>query len=206
MYDADSDKIYDAWLDYVFIGPGASKPPSEARRLQFNAPHETIVRCCAELFRNPVVAAHRFSRRQLIEGYKYIPSMDGCTKFIFDKSVELEVRKECLHRVYNLFAMQFAIDPLNICYEWWDIFLLNGSYEDNSFYNESEILNELLDLQRRILTIDSKECRESSLLCLGYLMRFMKKESESIIDEFLMRTDLNSHIREFASVCRTGRV
>jgi len=139
---------------------------------------------------------------------------------LYDQSVPLETRLECLSSFENLFSGYLAehcsaslshLDqqPCNavnhVCYMWWDVIPLFGHPDDPS---KKPLDQPILELQKRILTIDSIACQESALHGLGHWQCKYPKEVDAIIEEYLRKhkSSLSKELQTYASAARLGCV
>lgn len=137
---------------------------------------------------------------------------------LFDETVPWAMRRDCLQATLHLFTDCFLprctsslshrsepAGPLNsICYMWWDIFPTWGSPGDA---NRVELDALVLDLQQRILYLQSDACHESALHGLGHWMPRYPRRVETIVDEWLQsQAELRPELRAYALAARSGCV
>jgi hypothetical protein len=97
-----------------------------------------------------------------------------------------------------------GLKPLNsICYMWWD--LLGDTLFAPDRHN-SVLRGEAVAVLGRLLDIPHDACRESALHGLGHWAATEPDLTASLIDEFLLMTDLRPELRRYAEYARLGQV
>lgn len=160
------------------------------------------------LFRKPEFLLDSYSSNQLDKGFFNVVSYMLCeVRFhglLWDKRVPLSLREECIFSMFDLFSRFFAVNPLeHSCFMWWDglaygYFMENGAADDEDGIKIRQAMFETL---KRILEINSEDCRKSALHGLGHLRH---PETEKTIIDFLRRHKVNQKLKDYAYACIAG--
>ena len=226
MKDWLKDIALDEWVAYVFDHP-VGEPVSYCMPTWYwstgaepeEPPPAAAVQYLIQLFRSPEVSLARFSDAQLDQGFSYLGSGSSYMYALLERDVPWTRRQECIRAMETLFKLLFAkrcsahlshndepgASPLNSsCYMWWDSFPSWGNPTDTS---SVEFDKEILEVVRRILSVDSTACQESALHGLGHWQMYYPKQVESTIDDYLKRqTHLRVELRNYALNARQGYV
>jgi hypothetical protein len=214
---------FDEWLNFVFDHPVTSPEWYwKINRDDWNPDKEpkVAVSHITLAFESPTTAFSRFSDAQINQGLWYLVS-NSCSNHMFaltNRLVPLAERRQAIAAMYTLFEQIFLprcsgnlqhldervqgdVNPLDIvCYMWWDLLPLIG---DGVGPDQKVITEEILEVLRMILDLDSDACRESALHGLGHWHPYKSKQVEVIIDKFLAS---NRQIRpELASYAESAR-
>ncbi|MBS1953664.1 MAG: hypothetical protein JST89_05755 [Cyanobacteria bacterium SZAS-4] len=157
---------------------------------------------------------------QVNNGLNYIinPAFSTHMFVLYDPDVPLKSRLDCLASFEDLFSGYLAkhcsaslshLDqqPCNavnhVCYMWWDVIPL-FAHPDHS---DKRLLDEpVLELQQRILSIDSIACQESALHGLGHWQCKYPNRVDAIIEEYMRKSSLPEELATYASAARVGCV
>ncbi|CAN5418352.1 hypothetical protein BH10CYA1_BH10CYA1_02290 [soil metagenome] len=210
--------IFENWVTSIFARP------TDDDRWQWDAEIEEPLKdeCAAfitKLFREKEYL-EEYLDEQVCHGLNFIinPSFSNHMFVLYDHSVQIQTRLECLSSFESLFSGYLAehcsdslshLDqqPSNavnrICYMWWDVIPLFGHPDEPS----KKLLDQpILDLQKRILSIDSIACQESALHGLGHWYFKYPKEVDEIIHDYLRNSSVSKELRAYASAARVGCV
>lgn len=173
------------------------------------------------LFREPRGLICRFTRQQIDQGFNYIVS-SGCSDYMFvltDTALPWPDRRACFDAMITLYTELFAPvyqndlghasapepsdRPTFACYMWWDVIPLYGSMKHADV---DRINDAVLNVFEQVLKLKAESCLESVLHGLGHWHNDFPERTESIIREFLNRTDITPELRVYAHHAAEGAV
>jgi hypothetical protein len=85
------------------------------------------------------------------------------------------------------------------CFMWWDIFSVWRRQRV-----EPGIAQACLEVMRGSLGLPSELCQLSALHGLNHWYRHYRRDADSIVEEFLQRSDLSPKVREYGAIARVG--
>lgn len=158
------------------------------------------------LFRAPEVL-EKYTPRQIEQGLDFIANLLCAVKFdglFWDTRLPFELREELIFANYDLFARFFAHhETEHVCFMWWDV-LAYGYYMENGKPADEDgarVQQTMFETLKKILEIDSEECRQSALHGLGHLKH---AETEAAIKDFLRRHPVSQELKDYAQACIDG--
>ncbi|MGE3964108.1 MAG: hypothetical protein AB7I09_08405, partial [Planctomycetota bacterium] len=161
-----------------------------------------FVQYYARLFSDSAGLLARFSPHQLELHFWAIQSNAafGLGDLIWDPDVPLAQRVQCVESMYSLFEKLFVQDSLETSvFMWWDSMCYGRK---GGIADSDEILDAMLGTLVRILRLPDEACQMAALHGFNHLEH---SQAAVVVAEFLARTDLESHVREYAEDVMHGK-
>jgi len=129
----------------------------------------------------------------------------------FHPDVSAEARRDCILAMGHFFSNFVAVVApgpadtsgegafYSACFMWWDI---SPVWRDDRA--EPSVTRACLDVMRASLRLPSDLCQLSALHGLNHWHRHYKREADSIVDDFLRRSNLSPQVRQYAAIARVG--
>jgi hypothetical protein len=141
----------------------------------------------------------------------------SCEQYLFDPTVDLELRTECIQSMYFPFRDVVAcstIGPRDSFYwMWWDMILHTFwqiYYSTNDNYQKlpadgKQMFDAMYQTLLKILALDHRACQESALHGLGHLRHPLGRETvQRYLD--IHRTELTDEDVRWVEACRDGAI
>ncbi|HEX8474005.1 MAG TPA: hypothetical protein VF666_08230 [Pyrinomonadaceae bacterium] len=206
-----TELTFEEWVEFIFNHPVTKPAWHWSDEWEYYASDGVkLVRYLIRLFREPSFLFERYSREQLEQAFWFVPTLLCFVSFrglLWQKNLPWKLRRELIVSIGDLFERFFAVDALETsCFMWWDVLaygyhMTGGKPEDK---NGARVQQAMFETLKRILYLDSRDCRMSALHGLGHLKH---PELEKTIDEFLAaHTDLDEELKKYALQCRMGEI
>ncbi|HET7623664.1 MAG TPA: hypothetical protein VFM25_00245 [Verrucomicrobiae bacterium] len=181
----------------------------------FEASDEEMVKLISQTFQNAGKDLAKYTDAQVDQGIWYLVGSSG-SNFLHSLNspkVPCEKRVEAIQNIFHLYSDCFAKRcdetlghlseeglPLNSsCYMFWDISSLTVS-------EIKEIQNAVLNVLKKILTIEHRACREGAFHGLSEMFFSRQQTVQEIIDTFLSKVKLDEQLLTYAQNAREGNV
>lgn len=180
---------FDQWLDLIFDCPDRWQGDYywDQFRLDYG---KRLLEHSIKLFHDPTIVLNRYSPDQIEQGFQVL-SLIELEKWIWEKRLEVSLRRDCVESMVRLFESFFAKGHCgDACYMWWDHLRSSGPDPDLA------IKEAVIEALSKILEIDSADCQTSALHGLGHLRHPSKR---TVIDTFLkLHPDLDGKTKSYA--------
>lgn len=199
MSNQSPSESFERWVDFVF-NPPASTSSQTSEEWAVRIDPKTLILYSTQLFDNPSFLMSRYTADQLEEGFWFLLGPENrLADLLWDQSIDLLAREQCVLAMPIVFERLFAKDPLDqACYMWWD--LLRNFEADH----DERIQEAMLEALRRILKIDSGACQMSALHGLGHLRH---PDKLGVISDFLhSNPGIDEKLRSYALSALKGEV
>ncbi len=162
---------------------------------------------CIYLFENAACLSDKFSRQEILEGFDFISGSRGFFYYPADPSVEWSLREGFYLAMIPLFRDVFANDALDsVSFNWFErILVWSVDREGRVTAKEPRLRKAMLETERGVLALESRNCREAALHGLNHLHHEEPSACEQVIDEFLLaHPTVEPDIAQYARQCRAG--
>lgn len=222
------DLSYEEWVRFVFDHPVLSpqwwwqEPESGYLQEWDDAAHPPrTLAYLTRLFQNPVELIDRLTRRQIDQGLNFLVS-SSCSSHmsvLTNPKLPWAARRACFDAMIPLYAKLMSAvyeddlghteygpgdpeRPTFACYMWWDVIALHGGMDHP---DRDRINDAVLHVFEQVLKLKSEACLESVLHGLGHWYDELPDHTESIIRQFMTRTDISETLRSYAEDAAEGR-
>jgi hypothetical protein len=203
---------YEDWIVFVFDHPVHENSTKEAWYWQdgrdFKSSNaSTSVAYLTRMCREMPILSNRFTLPQINQGVWFLFSGFPCTDAIYDRSVPLSTRIDCIKSMFIPFEKIVAgsmVEEMENCFEmWWD--LLSHSLHAAVPPAEEQLCDAFLMTLTQILRLDDFRCQYYALHGLGHLQH---PRCSEVIDDYVRehRSDLEPEQLEWIQKCREGTV
>jgi hypothetical protein len=193
---------YQEWLKHVFDHEGRGHLLPEWYRDEnapsFEASDEEMAELISQTFLNAGKNLIKYTDKQVDQGIWYFVSA-SCGNFLHSlqsPKVPLKKRQEAIQNIFHLYSDCFAkrcAETLghlseegsllnSSCYMFWDICRF-ADFDDDLLENK-ETQDTVLKVLEKILAIEHRVCRESSLHGLSHIFYSRPEHVHEIIDSF----------------------
>lgn len=179
---------YGDWIVSIFKNEELQKVSREDIELQYRD-HERQLEHIRKLFGDPSELIKNFSLTSIKFGFEIIT--DGWNRFfstiITDKTIDLELRNECISASATLFEKLFTKSGFEeLAFMWWDVLICDffGYPTPSKAIDEdgTRLREAFFETLLKILKIENRICQLSALHGLGHLQHPKTKE---VIEKYL---------------------
>jgi hypothetical protein len=154
-----------------------------------------------------------YSHEELNQGlWAVFGAAISCEQYLFDATVDLEPRIDCIESMYLPFRDVVAHSTIDrygsFYFMWWDMILhtfwLQFDYKETFSEDARKVLDAMYRTLLRILSLDNETCQWSALHGLGHLNHPLVRETvQSYLDAH--RDELTAEDVQWIEGCRDGR-
>ena len=165
---------YDEWVQFVFDHPVVDPLIETAWhwKIEYEIDPLKALTFCTRLFNESGSLLKSFDEAKLEQGFWFIPGPNGFMRFLFDASLPIGLRVECVNSIKNLYMKLFSFTSLgSACFMWWDSFITYGAYDNKTISNDGAIATATVQVLGQILKMPSKHCQDSALHGIQHLMK-----------------------------------
>jgi len=206
------DASFEDFLVFLFAHDVAPSPENLwYRRAEVDYDPQRIASYYIRLFSAPRVLRDRFSAAELEQGFWAIQTgLRECSvrDLIWDRTVPLEIREECVRSMADLYAQLFVDEPIDTSSNmWWDSLAYDwhsGNRAREKGGEDRLMQDVMFATLGKILELPVESCQKAALHGLGHLHH---PDTHELVQTYLARNPMIApNLREYALAAAEFRV